>query len=42
MLYRSAKRRLRQWRVMTELALAKRERVKIARAMGKLIIKRAR
>ncbi|GMI01243.1 hypothetical protein TrVE_jg13778 [Triparma verrucosa] len=42
MLYRSAKRRLRQWRVMTELALAKRERVKIAWAMGKLIIKRAR
>ena len=42
MLYRSAKRRLRQWRVRTELKLAKRERVKIARAMGKLIIKRAR
>ena len=42
MLYRSAKRRLRLWRVRTELKLAKRERVKIARAMGKLIIKRAR
>ena len=42
MLYRSAKRRLRQWRVMTELKLAKRERTKIARAMGKLIVKRAR
>ena len=42
MLYRSAKRRLRQWRVRTEFALAKRERIKIARAMGKLIVKRAR
>ncbi len=42
MLYRSAKRRIAQWRLRTELNLAKRERIKIARAMGKLIIKRAR
>jgi hypothetical protein len=42
MLYRSAKRRMSQWRIQTEANLAKRERIKIARAMGKLIVKRAR
>ena len=41
MLYRAAKRRMRQWRLTTEANLAKRERIKIARAMGKLILKRS-
>ena len=42
MLYRAAKRRLRQWRKRTEFVLARRERLQIARAMGKLIVKRAK
>ena len=33
MLYRSAKRRMLQWHLQTEAHLAKRERIKIARAM---------
>jgi len=42
MLYRAAKRRLRQWRKRTEFVLARRERLQIARAMGKLIVKRSK
>tara|TARA_B110000305_G_C19025235_1_gene441199 strand:+ start:208 stop:516 length:309 start_codon:yes stop_codon:yes gene_type:complete len=40
MLYRAAKRRIKQWREHTEFVLARRERLQIARAMGKLTTKR--